>query len=570
MTFIETDNSSNTETKFCAITLDKHGNFLRGKEWSIKKYPPKSKHFPTQSPKKNSSSSKEFNRIKSSNISTNSYNVVLKNHGSIPLNSKKAFQALCNYIADHNDKKNENKEKVSLIYFNPKAETQTEMIQEKEDKDDKLALEKKAFDEMKNDCITTAKNLNKRFAKSLGQKLVLSLPPEISKKITDKDFFKCAINTLHNDKNFKGHKALFALHTDQVNTNKHKHLHIFVAYGDGKNHNLHFENRKDLILAQERFKKQFAERLNEIYPDIKLEYKSKEKFYGDLRKGILFEGYDEVNKKIICRDSKGNHRSNEFCKEAYDIAKKNNLQPGDKFDYIQTKSNRPKLHPNTKKPVYYKGQIQYLNDYSFDNIQRYQDLKREFYAQAEQLQKQAREQAEELKQLIKQKQDEAFIRQNSTDQSNEIKSEIKSEIKHNTERTITPKEQKDKLQDELSDKEFELEINKTSWQFNNQFMKQFKAYKSNEISQDEYVKNLTELQAKIKKECNYDDESGFYFNDKDLKYIKKEIKKIKSNEPEIINKPTEMTKTSETPKIEQNTPKQKPKPKKDKEKGKDR
>ena len=38
---------------------------------------------------------------------------------------------------------------------------------------------------------------------------------------------------------------------------KHKHLHIFVAYGDGKNHNLHFENRKELRLATEKFKKQF-------------------------------------------------------------------------------------------------------------------------------------------------------------------------------------------------------------------------------------------------------------------------------------------------------------------------
>lgn len=546
MTFTEVDTSSNTETKFRKLTRDKNGNVSIVKEWSIKKYPPKSKHFPNQSTKKNSSSSEKFNRIKSSNISTNSYNVVLKNHGSISLHSPKSFQSFCNYFADHNDNKNENKEKVSLIYYNPAEKS----IEEATNKNDKLALEKKAFDEMKNDCIATAKNLNKRFAKSLGHKLVLSLPPELSPKIANDKLLECAVRTMISTENFKNHKALFGIHEDQVNTNKHKHIHIFVAYGDGENHNLHFKKRKDLILATENFKKKFAETLNETYHDIKLEYKSKEKFYGDLRKGILFEGYDEINKKIICKDINGNHRSKEFCKEAYDIAKKMNLQPGDKFDYIQTKSNRPKLHPKTKKPVYYKGQIQYLNDYSFENIQRYQDLKREFYTQVKE--------AKELEAFIKQRQDEQS--KTNTEIKSEIKYEIKSESKQDTERRQT-KEQEDKNKEELSDKELELEINKTSWQFNNQFMKQFKAYKSNEISEDEYTKKLTELQAKVKKECNYDDESGFYFNEKDLEYIKKEIKKIKPNEPENITKSNEVKQNTNTPTIPQ-----KPKPEKKREK----
>ena len=45
MTFIETDTSSNTETKFRVLKLDKHGNISIGKEWSIKKYLPKPRHF---------------------------------------------------------------------------------------------------------------------------------------------------------------------------------------------------------------------------------------------------------------------------------------------------------------------------------------------------------------------------------------------------------------------------------------------------------------------------------------------------------------------------------------------
>lgn len=549
MTFIEKDESSNTETKFCAITKDKQGNVSIVKEWSIKKSLPKS----NQKTQKNSSSSEKFNRIKSSNISTNTQNIVVKNHGSISLHSPKAYQSFCNYFADHNDNKNENKEKVSLIYYNPAEKS----IEEATNKNDKLALEKKAFDEMKNDCIATAKNLNKRFAKSLGHKLVISLPPEISPKIANDELLKCAVKTMLSTENFKNHKVLFGIHEDQVNTNKHKHIHILVAYGDGKNHNLHYEKRKELISATENFKKKFAETLNETYHDIKLEYKSKEKFYGDLRKGILFEGYDEINKKIICKDINGNHRSKEFCKEAYDIAKKMNLQPGDKFDYIQTKSNRPKLHPKTKKPVYYKGQIQYLNDYSFENIQRYQDLKREFYTQVKE--------AKELEAFIKQRQDE----------QSKTNTEIKSEIKQDTERTKEEpkaekqeekqqeqtKEQEDKLKEELSNKELELEINKTSWQFNNHFMKIHKAYKSNEISEDEYVKKLTELQAKVKKECNYDDKSGFYFNDKDSEYIEKEIKKIKPNEPENITKSNEVKQNTNTPTIPQ-----KPKPEKKREK----
>ena len=520
-TLIEVDTSSFTETKFRKITKDKHGNCSVIKEWSITHNPTKPRHF-------NSSSSKKFNRIQQSGISLNAENVVLKNHGSIPLHSPKAYQSFCNYFADHNDNKNENKEK-------------------EKKKNDKLALEKKAFDEMGNDCITTAKNLNKRFAKSLGQKLVLSLPPEISKKIANDELLKCAVTTMISTENFKNHKALFGIHEDQVNTNKHKHIHIFVAYGDGKNHNLHFENRKELREAYEKFKKEFSERLNKIYPDIKLEYKSKEKFYGDLRKGILFEGYDEVNKKIICKDINGNHRSKEFCKEAYDIAKKNNLQPGDKFDYIQTKSDEELISSKTGKVVYYKGEKLYKNKYSFDNIQRYQDLKREFDAQVKE--------AKELEAFIKQRQDEASkrrdevnIRQDEQSKTNtEIKSEIKSEIKQDTERTITPKEQEDKIKEELFYKELELENAGTSDLFRHQFKKPHEAYKSNKISKDEYIKKLTELQAKVEKECNYDDESGFYFNDKDLEYIKKEIKKelkkIKPNEPEIINK---------LPKIEHN------------------
>ena len=60
MTFIEVDESSNTETKFCVITRDKHGNISRGKEWVIKKYFSKPRHFSTQSFQKNHHHQKIF------------------------------------------------------------------------------------------------------------------------------------------------------------------------------------------------------------------------------------------------------------------------------------------------------------------------------------------------------------------------------------------------------------------------------------------------------------------------------------------------------------------------------
>ena len=98
-------------------------------------------------------------------------------------------------------------------------------------------------------------------------------------------------------------------------------------------------------------------------------------------------------------------------------------------------------------------------------------------------------------------------------------------------------------------------------------MKQYKAHISNEISQDEYFKNLTELQANVKKECEYDDDddNGIFYTQKDLAYIEKEINKIKPNEPE--------KNISESPEIKQETPRtitpRTPKPK-EKDRGIDR
>lgn len=520
--FREIETASNGVSTERIFKFDKHGQKIIISEQVIKIKRPKPNKLNGRTSKKNNytSSPRTISEY-------NSRKVLFKNIKTHPKNNKEVFQGTITYIADLHDTKNQNKEIVELIYNN------REITETATTKEEKLKLADKAYDDFLSDTNT------KKYSKTISKHSVFSLPPNLNlnKSIQAEILKETIIQTIDEMEEFKDHKYLLAIHEDQINSNGGVHCHIVMAQHNGKGHSLHTKSKGELLERNNEFKQKMVYNLYKDH-NIKLENHKKSPFTPNLHKELTFLEVTR-DKRVLVLDKTGEIRDIKF-KGCDEEVKKHNLQMGDRFDYIQTKSDEELISSKTGKAVYYKGKKLYKNKYSFDNIQRYQDLEREFDAQVKE--------AKELKQLIKQRQDEQS--KTNTEIKSEIKYEIKSESKQDTERKQT-KEQETKLKEELSDKELELEINKTSDLFKQQFMKQYKAYINNEISEDEYLKNLTELHKKVEKECNYDDESGFYFNDKDLEYIKKEISKIKPNEPENItksneNKPNTPTRTNTT------------------------
>ena len=100
-------------------------------------------------------------------ISINSKISIYKNINSQPKKNKEAFISLIKYIADLHDTKNDNKEKIDLIYNN------REIIEIAATKEEKQKLIQKIYNNFLDDANT------KKFSKTISRHSVFSLPPNL-------------------------------------------------------------------------------------------------------------------------------------------------------------------------------------------------------------------------------------------------------------------------------------------------------------------------------------------------------------------------------------------------------
>lgn len=292
-----------------------------------------------------------------------------------PKGNKEKFNGLITYIADLHDTKNENKEKVELLYNNG------ETIERATTKEKKSELADKAYDDFSADAKA------KKYSKKLCKHSVFSLPPslDIPKHEQAKILQETIIKTIAEMEEFKDHKYLLAIHEDQIKSDSGVHCHIAMAQHNGKGHTLKMETVKELKERDDKFKQKMVFNLYKDH-NIKLENHKKPPFKSDLHKELIFLEVTR-DKKVLVMDKLGEIRELRF-KGCDKEVKKHNLQMGDKFDYVRKENkNKPKLDKDGNH-IYIKGKPQFEIEPTFENIVTQEQIKEQVIEEQKQIQEQ--------------------------------------------------------------------------------------------------------------------------------------------------------------------------------------
>lgn len=307
---------------------------------------------------------------------------VHKDIKTYPKRDKEAFiNGLIPYIGDLHDKKNENKEKVELIYNDRTRDNDNkETIETATTKEEKLKLANKAYDDFLADANT------KKYSKTLDKHSVFSLPPnlDIPRHQQAKILQETIIKTIDEMEEFKDHKYLIAIHEDQINSKGGVHCHLVMAYHNGKGHSLHQADRTELLERNNKFKQKMVFNLYKDH-NIKLENHKKPPFKSDLHKELTFlEVIGDSRVKVM--DKLGEIRELRF-KGCDEEVKKHNLQMGDRFDYVTEKTDEPKKDKDGN-IIYIKGKKQYEINREFKNIVKQEQIREQVIEEQKQIQEQ--------------------------------------------------------------------------------------------------------------------------------------------------------------------------------------